>query len=99
MTAKPVACPTASGAVLTLAGSTGYSTVMGWSIYESGGAATCRVELRVGSATGRIIAEIPLAISGHETVWMGDKGVICNDTVLYAVVTGTGVPTGSIWVE
>ena len=89
-------CPTADGSVLTVAAGT--IQLLGWSVRESGAAAAVTIDLKEGSASGRVLATIVLATSGTDTQWLGDSGIVCNSTTLYADLTGTGVPTGAIWI-
>jgi hypothetical protein len=92
-----IACPTADGAVHTASNTNTPVRLMGWSVRENGGNALS-IDLKEGSASGKVIATIRLAANAGETVSI-DDGLVCNSHILYADVTGTSpTPVGSIWI-
>lgn len=64
--------------------------LMGWSLREFSGAATCTLEYKSGDTP---VAEITLAAGATETVWLGPLGVYCAGGLKRVTVSGqwTGV--------
>lgn len=73
--------------------------LMGWSLRETGGAATATVDLydNASAASGTRVGAVNLAISGSSTVWFGPGVQLANG--LFYDVGGTGVVAGSVYVD
>lgn len=76
---------TADATVLDIAGS-GPATLFGWSINASAAAVW---EIRVGSASGAVIATGSAATAGNQTVWFGPQGVQVAGDIVFELVSGT----------
>jgi len=70
--------------------------LMGWSLRETAGAAAY-VEIRVGSATGKIIGEIAFTANADRTKWFGPNGVASEGQLWVEIVSGT--VAGAVWIR
>lgn len=96
MATQAAAAPYVAGSVVgPNPGTSGYTVLAGFSLAETGGAASIRIELREKSATGKVLAVIALAAGASQTSWL--PRVKCEGQIYCNVASGTGTAEGAIY--
>lgn len=75
-----------SDATLVSQPSSGFNRFYGYTVRETAGA-TAALNIRIGSASGKIIAAITLLANTSQTVWF-DDGLIVNGAIYEDTVSG-----------
>ena len=59
-------------------------------------AAAVILQVRQGSATGKILGEVSLAASGTLDIYYAENGIWCDGQIYVEKVSGTGTVVGSV---